>query len=143
VIGQLPRYRPRALRRPTLAYTRLRRRSQRRANKQANVSPAVNNEIVLFDHGPTEFPVATARPHDARARAIALVSDLKNWLAARWQWLKPRTVPCAVAGLGMMAVLASADYLAHQHGEAQTMNCGVPGVTPMAATGVVIELNPR
>jgi len=49
------------------------------------------------------------------ARVIALASDLRSWLAARWQWLRPRTVPCAVAGLGMMAVLASADYLAHQH----------------------------
>jgi hypothetical protein len=73
----------------------------------------VNNEIVLFDHGPHEFPVATARPTEPRARAIALVADLQRWLAARWEWFKPRTVPCAVAGLGMIAVLASADYLAH------------------------------
>ncbi|HEY5927074.1 MAG TPA: hypothetical protein VIV11_35545 [Kofleriaceae bacterium] len=66
-----------------------------------------------FDHGPAEFPVATVRPREARARAIALVGSLQRWLVARWQWFKPRTVPCAVAALGMIAVLASAHYLAN------------------------------
>jgi len=73
----------------------------------------VNNEIVLFDHGPAEFPVATARPRELRARAIALAAHLQLWLRARWAWFRPRTVPCAVAALGMIAVLASANYLAH------------------------------
>jgi hypothetical protein len=73
---------------------------------------------VLFDHGPTEFPVATAVAREPRARMIALVADLQRWLSARWQWLRPRTVPCAVACLGMLALIASADYLAHQNVEA-------------------------
>jgi hypothetical protein len=119
MIGELPRYRPRGLRRPTLAYTRLaRRRSIRgRARTKTSTAPAaaVNTEIVLFDHGPAEFPVATVRPREARARVIALLADLQHWLAARWAWFRPRTVPCAVAALGMFAVMASADYLAHGH----------------------------
>jgi hypothetical protein len=46
-------------------------------------------------------------------RAIALAGALQSWLLARWKWLRPRTVPCAVAGAGMMAVIAFSDYLAH------------------------------
>ena len=107
-----PRTEGRARKR-TLAYTRTRRRSRSRHQKQAPVTRSVNTEIVLFDHGPAEFPVATVRPREARAQLIALVSDLQHWLLARWQWLRPRTVPCAVAALGMLAVLAAANYLAH------------------------------
>ena len=57
--GSLPRYRPRALlRRPTLAYRRVRKRSRPRANHAAKATPAPHTEIVLFDHGPAEFPLA-------------------------------------------------------------------------------------
>lgn len=116
--GWLPRYRTRTtspLDRRTLAYNPLGRRgrSRSRGQKQASVPRPVNTEIVAFDHGPVEFPVATVRPREARAQLIALAAALQAWLVARWQWLRPRSVPCAVAGLGMMAVLASADYLAH------------------------------
>lgn len=72
----------------------------------------------MFDHGPAEFPVAIAVPREPRARAIALLANLERWVAARWSWFRPRTVPCAVAGLGMIAVMASAHYLAHQHDDA-------------------------
>src|SRR5258706_2322780 len=118
--GWLPRYRPRGLRRPTLAYTRMRRRSPSRTIREANSTAPVNNEIVLFDHGPTEFPIATARPRELRSRAIAMVAHFQLWLAERWAWLRPRTVPCAVAALGMIAVLASADYLAHANDDQGT-----------------------
>jgi hypothetical protein len=115
--GWLPGYRPRlgASRKRTLAYTRQRRRSPRVHKKQDGAPRAMNTEIVLFDHGPAEFPVATAVPREPRARLIATLADLQRWVAARWEWFKPRTVPCAVAGLGMVAVIASAHYLAHQH----------------------------
>jgi hypothetical protein len=133
--GWLPGVRARpmsSLRRRTLAYTRTRRRSQRRPNKQATPLTTANTDLVLFDHGPSEFPVATARAREPRARVIALVADLQRWLVARWQWLRPRTVPCAVACLGMIAILASADYLAHQH------------VDHVTATHVVhIDIAPR
>ena len=69
---------------------------------------------MAFDHGPIEFPVASVRPREARGRAVAALADLQRWLAARWAWFKPRTVPCAVAALGMIAVMAAGDYLAHQ-----------------------------
>lgn len=114
--GWLPRYRPRGLRRP-LAYSRLRRRAYARTNKQARDAIPVNTEIVAFDHGPAEFPIATLRPHSASARMTALVGALEKWLAARWQWFRPRTVPCAVAGLGMMAVLAFSEYLTNEDAE--------------------------
>ena len=115
--GWLPGYRPRVghARKRTLAYMRQRRRSPRAIKKQDAAPRAMNTDIVLFDHGPAEFPVATAVPREPRARLIATVADLKRWVAARWEWFKPRSVPCAVAGLGMVAVIASAHYLAHQH----------------------------
>jgi hypothetical protein len=114
--GWLPRYRAIGLRRPTLAYARRRKRSPR-ANQQVPHAATGSPELALFDHGPTEFPVATVRPHEPRARLIALAGGLQRWLVARWQWFRPRTVPVAVAALGMIAVLKSADYLAHYHGD--------------------------
>jgi len=101
--------------RRTLGYTRGRRRSRSLGQKQRPVTRSVTLDVVLFDGigGAAEFPVATARPREPRARLIALVGELERWLAARWQWLRPRSVPCAVAALGMIAVLAAANYLAH------------------------------
>ena len=114
--GWLPGYRPRLqARKRTLAYTRQRKRSQQRAKKQDDAPRTMNTEIVLFAHGPAEFPVATAVPREPRARVVATLADLQRWVLARWDWFKPRTVPCAVAALGMVAVIASADYLTHQH----------------------------
>jgi hypothetical protein len=118
--GWLPGVRARpmsSLKRRTLAYTRTRRRSQRRPNHKTTSPTTASTELVLFAHGPAEFPIATVRARELRARVIMLVADLQRWFAARWQWLRPRTVPCAVACLGMIAILASADYLAHQHVE--------------------------
>ena len=98
-------------RKRTFAYTP---RRHRRSPKRAPAGRTVHHEIVLFDQGPAEFPVATVRPRAPRARAIALAADITRWLAARWSWLRPRTVPVLVAALGMILVLISADYLAHQ-----------------------------
>lgn len=112
--GWLPG-RPRTPRKHTLAYMRMRRRSRSRVKNSSRFAGPVNTEIVLFDHGPAEFPVATAVPREPRARAIALVAAFQRWALARWDWLRPRTVPCAVAALGMIAVIASVNYLAHQH----------------------------
>lgn len=119
-IGWLPQYRARGLRKSPLAFRRVRRRrrSPQRAREQAPRAQPVTTELALFDRGAAEFPVATARPREPRARAIALVGALQRWLGARWQWLKPRTVPCAVAGLGMLAMLEAADYLTHAHEDA-------------------------
>jgi len=117
--GWLPGYRPRGvspLSKRTLAYTRMRRKAKSSANKQAHSTGPVNTEIVLFDHGPAEFPVASMRPRETRGRIVAAVASLQAWLVARWQWLRPRSVPCAVAALGMIAVLAAANYLAHYQG---------------------------
>ena len=131
--GWIPRYRPRGLTplKRTLAHTRGRRRASTRRAPQTRVAGAGTSELVVFDpvgqsesgllhlgHGPAEFPVAALRPREARARVVALLAALQHWLVARWQWFKPRTLPCAVAGLGMMAVMVSADYLAHYKSDA-------------------------
>ena len=116
--GWLPRYRPRALKRPTLAYTRLkRRRASPRSQNQARSAETVNTESMLFDSRPAELPVATVRSGEPRARSAAVIAGLQRWLLARWQWFKPRTVPVAVAALGMFAMIEAAEYLAHAKGE--------------------------
>jgi hypothetical protein len=71
---------------------------------------------VVFDHGPKELPIAIVRPRAPAARAAALVGDLQRWIALRWEWLRPRTVPVAFAALGMVVAVLSTDFLAHDHG---------------------------
>jgi hypothetical protein len=112
VIGLMPRYVPRFRKRIAVTYSRMRRRAPRR-QKEAKRTERVQVETMAFDHGPSEFPMATIRPREARGRAVAAVAALQRWLVARWQWFKPRSMPCVVAGLGMLAVIAAADYLAH------------------------------
>jgi hypothetical protein len=63
---------------------------------------------MIFDQPPAELPVATLRPRDTAAQ---LLLDLRGWLDSKWRWLKPRSIPVAVAFAGMLAVLASAAYL--------------------------------
>ena len=111
--GCMPR--PRALRKRTLAYTRAPRRRSHRAKEVAPDAGTVNHEIVLFDHGPAEFPVARVRPRDTGSLAVVMLGDLQLWLAARWSWLRPRAIPVLFAVFGMLFVLMSADYLAHPH----------------------------
>lgn len=111
--GWLPGYKPRFARKRTLAYMRQRRRSHSTPNKQEPSTPVVNTEIVLFDHGPTELPVAVVH------RGSVITRDLRVWLANMWAWLRPRTIPCAAALFGMLAVMQSAYYLAHQHDDAE------------------------
>lgn len=114
--GCMPSYRPRVgLKKRTLAYTPLPRRSRPRINKTGPTDRTSSTEMVLFAHGPAEFPVATVIPREKRARAVVMLAAFQRWLLARWTWLQPRTIPCAVAMLGMLAVIWSADYLAHQY----------------------------
>jgi hypothetical protein len=95
-------------RRRTLPYT------PRRARRKFVVSAPrrMNDQEVIFDQR-GELPVATLVPHERRTQVIAELGALRSWLAARWSWLRPRTVPVLVATAGMFAVLMSADYLAH------------------------------
>jgi hypothetical protein len=69
---------------------------------------------MIFDQPPAELPVATLRPRETGAQ---LLLDLRGWIASKWRWLRPRSIPVAVAFAGMLGVLASASYLrelAHQ-----------------------------
>ena len=92
----------------TLPYTRTRTRGPRGAARRAN---AVNNEGMLFD-GVRELPTATVRKAPDM-RVGLMLGDLQRWLAARWSWFKPRTVPVLVAALGALAVVHSVNYLSH------------------------------
>ncbi|MCX5746783.1 MAG: hypothetical protein NT062_30275 [Proteobacteria bacterium] len=62
--------------------------------------------------GAYEFP--TARVH-----APPTIADgLRAWFAARWTWLKPRTIPVVVACASAAFSLAAIDYLTElAHGD--------------------------
>ena len=104
--GWLPK--PRAWRKRTLAYTRRRRR---RIKTHASAPQRVHHQAVIFDREPAELPVATLRPREASQRARVLVDHLRHWLAARWMWLRPRTVPVVAAAVGTLLVRARLDAL--------------------------------
>jgi hypothetical protein len=60
-----------------------------------------------------ELPLAQVRSTHARGRVTALRGDLARWVAARGEWLLPRVVPLALAGFGLVAILAFTWALAH------------------------------
>lgn len=64
---------------------------------------------MLFDR-PGELPVATVR-RTSRTKVELLAEGLAQWFVARWQWLRPRTIPVTVAFVGMLAVIQSVNYL--------------------------------
>ena len=106
--GWLPaRPRPLQKKRRTCTYTRPRRRVVARTGQP------VNHEVMLFD-APRELPVATVRkaPSTVSAR---LAGAFAGWLAARWAWLRPRSIPVLVAALGMIAVINAVNYLGRAH----------------------------
>jgi hypothetical protein len=122
--GWLPT-RPLRLKPRTLAYIRVRRGAARKsrphpahrpvspANAATAANPACDDLTMLFQAHPAEFPIATLRARDPRTQARVLVGDLRRWLLSTVSWIRPRTVPFVVAALGLIAVLASADYLQH------------------------------
>jgi hypothetical protein len=113
--GWLPSRPINRLKRRTLAYVRVRRRRSKPRPPRTGHAPGVSydDQTVIFQTGPVEFPTAMLVPHDPTAHAHALVGELARWLAAKWAWLRPRTVPVMFAALGLLAVLESADYLRH------------------------------
>lgn len=99
--------RPRVARR-TPTYTLRRFRKPRRTRScDAPRAERSNTSDMIFDHR-AELPTATLLPRDSSAQ---LSLDARNWFGKRWQWLRPRTVPVLVAFVGMLAILASANYL--------------------------------
>ncbi len=92
----------------TRSYTSRRRPISKLRSKVAASESAVNHEDMIFDQPPAELPVATLVP---REPGIQLAVDLRAWLAARWRWFRPRTVPMIVAFVGMLAVMGAASYL--------------------------------
>jgi hypothetical protein len=66
---------------------------------------------MLFNGFPVELPKATLRPTTSQARHRAISGLLTQWLAGRWAWLRPRTVPLIAALVGLLAVMAATEYL--------------------------------
>ncbi len=73
---------------------------------------------MLFDRT-AELPVATVRRPPGSTVEV-MTSDFRRWLAARWQWFKPRTIPVTVAFVGMLGVLQAVSYLSTPPAEATT-----------------------
>lgn len=72
--------------------------------------PGCNTELTLCD-GPADLPTATLWSRASEARHRVLVADLHGWLANRWRWVRPRTVPLLVTFAGMLAILGATKYL--------------------------------
>jgi hypothetical protein len=113
--------RPRPLgqaRRGLFSYTS-RYKNRRPARRRSAPAPRIvrdatdlgcNTELMLFD-GPADLPTATLRSRASEARHRVLAADLHGWLASRWRWVRPRTVPLLVAFAGMLAILGATKYL--------------------------------
>lgn len=68
-----------------------------------------------FD-GALDLPTARLLPSRAQPRYRTVSQDLRHWLEHRWAWLRPRSVPMAVALASLFAVLGAAKYLADPGG---------------------------
>ena len=100
---------------------------------------------MIFDHPPAELPVATLRPRELGPQ---LLLDAREWVAAKWAWLRPRSIPVAVAFAGMLGVLASASYLRDfarqtpEQLEVRVIYDGAEREPNPAATATTIEVAP-
>ncbi len=59
---------------------------------------------MLFDRK-AELPVATLHQRASIATAVT------SWIAKRWQWFKPRSIPIAVAFAGRLGTVAAVECL--------------------------------
>lgn len=89
---------------------------------------------------PGELPVATVLRGRATVTERAL-GALQGWLAARWTWLRPRTVPVLVALAGMVAVIQAVDYLAHPPADQLASRAPQPGAAPAPGFHVRVVLH--
>ena len=79
----------------------------RRQRRARGAPPRAILQAMLFDQveRAAELPRRDVRPrHSGHARYA--IGALTRWLAARWSWFEPRTLPVVVAPLGMVAVRA-------------------------------------
>jgi len=66
---------------------------------------------MVFDGPAAELPVARLMPNAPYARRRAIAADLDRWLAARWDWVRARTVPLLAAFLGLLVTLGAVKYV--------------------------------
>jgi hypothetical protein len=91
-------------------------------------TPGCDPDINLFDGFPADLPRATLRPTTSQARHHAISGLLTEWLAGRWAWLRPRTVPLIAALVGLLAVMGATKYLpvySSRHGSAAAQHIRV------------------
>ena len=109
ILGWMSFGAPRPTRKPrTLSYTRVRRRRIRVRNGAAPDASSGDTEVMLNDRG-TELPTATIRaiPASQASFTARIVGELTSWLAAQWEFVRPRILPSLVALAGMFAMIAS------------------------------------
>jgi hypothetical protein len=128
-----PRPRPRML---VLFYPR--RQRGRRSNAQGPAATQTRSgaprakafdrepDFLRLDGAQAELPVATLRPSASQPWHRALAGALRCWLAQRWAWIVPRSVPMLVAFAGLVAVLGATKYLSvYACGEDPTLQAPV------------------
>jgi hypothetical protein len=132
MIGHLPnRLRPLGLKRKrTLPYTGRRSTSagpdlrSRPRKERAHAPRAVDTGRVLFDP-PRELPTATVVV-EPRTFGELLRGGIALWFSERWRWIRPRTIPMAVALVGLLGVVRAVDYLTHLPAPAHTRSIASP-----------------
>ncbi len=95
---------------------------------------------MLFDRA-RDLPMATVR-RAPRSTIPRIVGELEYWLAARWAWLRPRTLPALVALVGMFAVLNAVNYLSRPPAAAISMGDVPTTETPSYGFHVKLVLQP-
>jgi hypothetical protein len=94
----------RARKRPQLV--RVKRRASKRRRCTVRVDEATLTSFVDADAALPPQPLP-----EARLVKTTLAGDAHSWLTERATWLRPRAIPMLVAFGGMLAVLASVNYL--------------------------------
>lgn len=126
------------VRRGLVCYARYARRRPRRRTERSQVRDAARSSSpeLAFVGAPAELPIATVL---SSSGSQVLAGDLQRWLVERWAWLRPRTIPLAVAGVAMMMMLGAVDHLtyappadprAHAHAADIEPDAGRVRITP-------------
>ena len=89
-----------------LPYGYAARRLRRKQAPVAHKSRSDDDQTVVFELAPQDLPVATVV-----SRRASPANALRGWLAARWTWLRPRTIPVMAAAIGLFLVVGSAKHL--------------------------------
>lgn len=105
--------RPRPLKtqvRRLVSYAPSLRRGRGRADAGPTAAPD-DGPRGWFSDRKAKLPVATLLPRRTDGRPAVITGALHRWVAHRWMWVKPRTIPLFVAFMGLLGVLNARHYL--------------------------------